>query len=112
MPEEEVHGKKFAAVRIRSIRWLHDCQPFGLLEDGGPPPVNLVEFGALAVVILAVGVPEEDVVGNQKLECIKRVVREPEDDMFEKKMPRVITYPTDGLRKTSLENKMVRCDRY
>ena len=85
MPEEEVHGKKFAAVRIRSIRWLHDCQPFGLLEDGGPPPVNLVEFGALAVVILAVGVPEEDVVGNQKLECIKRDVREPEDDMFEKK---------------------------
>jgi hypothetical protein len=28
--------------------------------------VNLVEFAAVAVVILAVGVPEEDVVLNQK----------------------------------------------
>jgi len=35
-----------------------------LVEDGGTPPVNLVEFGAVAVSTLTVGVPEEDVVGK------------------------------------------------
>jgi len=52
-------------VRIQNKRWLHDCQPCGLVEDGRPTPVNLVEFGAVAVVTLSVGVPEEDVVGKQ-----------------------------------------------
>ena len=32
------------------------------------PHVNLVEFGSVAVVILAVGVLEEDVVGKQDVE--------------------------------------------
>jgi hypothetical protein len=46
--------------------------------------VNLVEFGAVTVVTLSVGVPEEDVVGKQDGELCKRDVRVPEKDMFEK----------------------------
>ena len=65
----------------------------------------------MAVETLAVGVPEEDLVGKQDGECCKRDVRVPEEEVLGKQDARVITEPTDGLRKTSLENKMARCDR-
>jgi len=64
----------------------------------------------VAVVTLAEGVPEEDVVGKQDGECCKREVRVPEQKVFGK-MARVISEHTDGLRKTSLANKLPRCDK-
>jgi hypothetical protein len=42
-------------VRIGTRRWR-------------TPPVNLVEFGAVAVLTLAVGVTEGNVVGKQDVE--------------------------------------------
>jgi hypothetical protein len=42
-------------------------------------------------------------VENETWECLKKCL--------ENKMSWVINEPTDGLRKTSLENKMARCDR-
>jgi hypothetical protein len=42
---------------------------------------------------------------NETCELLKKM-------FLENKMARVITVPTDGMRRTSLENKMARCDRY
>ena len=50
-------------------------------EDGGTPPVKQVEFWIVAVVTLAVGFPEEDLVGKQDGMCCNLDVRVPEKEV-------------------------------
>ena len=75
-------GKKYGAVIICSRRWLQECQLCGLVEEnGGNPPVSLIEFIAATVVTLAGGVPEEDVVVKHEDACCNRDVGVPEEDV-------------------------------
>ena len=60
----------------------------------------------MAVLTLAVEVPEEDVVGKQDGVGCNPDVGVPEEEILENKMARHITEPTEGLRKTWFENKM------
>ena len=64
--------------------WPQECKPFGLVEEnGGTPPVPLVEFRPMAVVTLAWGVPEghlvvkqDDAVLTETWECLRKTFLE------------------------------------
>ena len=81
LPEEDVVGKHDGVVRIGSRMWPQECQLCGLVEEnGGIPTVTLIKIMAAAVVTLAGGVPEEDVVVKQEDVCCNRDVGVPEED--------------------------------
>ena len=75
-------GKKYGVVIKCSRRWPQECQLCGLVEEnGGNPPVSLIEFMATTVVTLAGGVPEIDVVVKHEDACCNRDVGVPEEDV-------------------------------
>ena len=60
----------------------------------------------MAVLTLVVGVHEEDVDENKMARVVTDTWECLRDKCLQKKVARDVTEPTDGLRKTWLENKM------
>ena len=62
----------------------------------------------VAVITLAVGVPEENVIGKQDDTCCNRDVEGLRKKWFENKKAQDVTEPTECLRKMFFEIKMAR----